>query len=131
MTAGIVYARSLESTLAAQGEPARQHDYASMEEAVQALVRVGVPDTAYAEAIEAGAWLVYHTKEQAHADDGQRVRARIEQRLLSRLQIQALRRKAEEAGDAPQVELCDDALQGDFTAMRRCTNLIANATAHG
>jgi hypothetical protein len=130
MVAVILYAGSLESALAAQGEPTREHDYESVQDAVRALVRAGMADTAYAEPIEAGAWLVYDTEEQARADDGQRARGRIEERPISRAQIRALRDEAEQAGDAPQVELCDDAMQGDFSATHRCVSLIANATAH-
>jgi hypothetical protein len=88
------------------------------------MVRAGVADTAYAESIEAGAWLVYDTEAQARADDGSRARGRIEERLVSRAQIRALRDKAEEAGDASQVDLCNDALQGDVSATQRCVTLI-------
>ena len=124
MAAVIMYDGSLESKLAAQGEPAREHDYDSMEAAVRAMVRAGVAATAYAESIEAGAWLVYDTEAQARADDGSRARGRIEERLVSRAQIRALRDKAEEAGDASQVDLCNDALQGDVSATQRCVTLI-------
>jgi hypothetical protein len=125
-----MYAGSLEPKLVAQGEPAREHDYDSMEAAVRAMVRVGVADTAYAEPIEAGAWLVYDTEEQARADNGSRARGRIEERLVSRAQIRALRGKAEEAGDSSQVDLCDDALHGDVSATQRCVSLIGNTTVH-
>ena len=128
MVAVILYAGNLESALAAQGEPVREHDYESMEDALRALVRVGVADTAYAEHIEAGAWLVYDTEEQARADDGRRARGRIEMRLVSRAAMRTLRAKAKDDGDAPRVELCDDALQGDFNAIQRCASLITTAT---
>lgn len=116
----IGYAGSLESALSACGEPCGRYEYETVE---AALATLGQMSRSLERAVTVpvdgdGECLVYASQEEADEDsDGSRAWARIDYRPISAQRIDEIRAQAVRDDDGRTIDLCDDALRGDSSAL--------------